>query len=104
MTEAGYDSKKKWKVLKTELKIQKTNENIDEILDNDVIINTEQEIANKFKSHFETCAQNLANDLPNSGECELLFDQYPVMQFKHITSVELGNIINFKNQAVVLIF
>ena len=94
MHEAGYDSKKKWNVLKTELKIQKTNENIDEILENDIIINTEQEIANTFKSHFETCAQNLANDLPSSGECEILFEQYPEMQFKHVTSLELEKIIN----------
>ena len=68
--------------------------NIDEILDNDIIINTEQEIANTFKSHFETCAQNLANDLPSSGECEILFEQYQEMQFKHVTSLELEKIIN----------
>lgn len=94
LQDAGHDSKKKWNILKTELKLQTTKDEIDELMENDTLITKEQDIANAFKNHFETCAEKLANSLPNSGECQLLFEQYPNMQFRHITSLELEKTIN----------
>ena len=93
MKEAGCDSKKKWRILKKEMKINTDNEEIDKIITNDNTITDKKEISCIFKEHFENCAQKLANNLPQTGECKILFDQYPSLDFKLITPKELEETI-----------
>jgi len=52
LDKSGNDSKKKWNVLKTELKIKNSSEEISKLLVNGSTITTPAEIANKFKTHF----------------------------------------------------
>jgi len=89
-----HDSKKKWKVLKEELKINTEKETIDSIQVNGELITEKTLIAKKFKEHFETCAIKLANEVPNSGENEILIDQKPEWEFREITEAHLLKIIN----------
>ncbi len=75
LIKSGNDSKKKWNILKTELKLKTTNEEISKLCVNGTDVIDPKEIANNFKTHFETCATTLANSVPNTGECEILIDQ-----------------------------
>jgi hypothetical protein len=77
MIETGADTKKKWKVLKEELKINSIKERITSINSNGQIITDKIEIAKTFKNHFQTCATKLAQGIQEQGECEILCEQQP---------------------------
>ncbi len=89
MIESGHEGKKKWRVLKTELKINQSREKIKSVHINNSVISNPSEIAIKFKEHFETCATKLANEVPDSGENEILFEQKPDWGFNVITEEKL---------------
>jgi len=89
MKESGHDGKKKWRVLKMELKINESRETIKTVQHNNNLVTNIDEIAKKFKEHFETCATKLANEVPDSGENEILFDQKPDWSFTKITEAKL---------------
>ncbi len=92
--ESGQDSKKKWKVLKDELKLSKNKDEIDKLQINGVTITDKNEIANSFKNHFQSCATELANNIVDNGECDILTEQKPDWKFKKITEIELLKIID----------
>jgi len=89
MKESGHDGKKKWRVLKTELKINQSREKIKSVHINNSVISNPNEIAIKFKEHFETCATKLASEVPDTGENEILFEQKPDWGFNVITEEKL---------------
>ena len=92
--ESGADSRKKWRVLKDELKLTEKKEVISSIRINDTTINEKSGIAKAFKDHFETCATNLASEIQTNGDCEILFDQQQDWGFRPITLTELIKIID----------
>jgi len=94
IAESGQDSKKKWRVLKEELKIHQTQESNSAINLNGNLITDSVEIARSFKEHFETCAIKLANDVPQSGDNEIITEQKPDWQFHPINEVKLNKIID----------
>ncbi len=94
MIETGADTKKKWKVLKEELKIDNIKESITSINSNGQIITDKIEIAKTFKNHFQTCATKLAQGIQEQGDCEILCEQQPEWGFKIITERELIKIID----------
>jgi len=75
LEEAGSDSKKKWRVLKDEMKMSEDRDEITKLTRDNITITGGKNIAIEFKKHFETCANALAENIPNSGECEILFNQ-----------------------------
>jgi len=88
------NSKKKWRELKAELKLSQADNNITSLSINNESITDNQKMAEAMKNHFETCATNLANDVPNSGPCEILTEQQPEWGFNPITQTELLKIID----------
>ena len=95
LTESGSDSRKKWRVLKTELKLKESKDEIKSIrVQDNIIITEKKEISRAFKDHFQTCATKLANEIPNGGDCEILFDQQADWGFKPITLIDLIKIID----------
>ena len=93
LTESGTDSKKKWRVLKEELKLKTAKDKIDVINDNGLITD-KTKIAESFKKHFESCATKLAQTVRDTGECEILTEQQPEWGFHAITETELIKIID----------
>ncbi len=91
---AGSNSKKKWRVLKDELKMKGKDDGIESIKINDIEISEKSRIAQEFKKHFETCAKKLADEVPDSGDCNILIDQQNEWGFKHINQKELIEIID----------
>ena len=87
-------SKKKWNVLKTELKLVTKDDGITKIrIDNSDVTN-KSDIAKAFKNHFETCALKLAEQVPDSGECEILTEQQAEWGFEPINFTDLVKIID----------
>jgi hypothetical protein len=93
MNSCSTNSKKKWRVLKSELKLSTERENIETININGKLITSKDEIAKGFRDHFETCAQKLVEGVTESGECEILLEQQPEWGFKRISETELLRII-----------
>ena len=89
ITECGVDSKKKWRTLKEELKINTNKDEIDKLLVDNNIITDKKDIAKSFRDHFETCALKLADNIPDQGECEILIEQQPEWSFQKITRKDL---------------
>ncbi len=89
MKESGHDGKKKWRVLKNELKLNQTREEIKSIQHDGNVVTDKNEIATKFKEHFETCASNLANNVPDGGANEILIEQKPDWFFSEINEEKL---------------
>jgi hypothetical protein len=69
-------------------------ENIDKLRVNNQDLTSKKEIAEGFRSHFETCALKLANEVPQSGECEILINQQNEWGLKRISKPELEKIID----------
>jgi len=92
--EAGSDSKKKWRTLKQEMKMNEERHEISTITSAGNTITNRDEIAKEFKKHFETCANALAANVPNAGECEVLIDQQEQWGFHTITEAELLKVID----------
>ncbi len=93
LKDAGNCGKKKWKVLKKELFLEKSNNKIDSIVVDNVKISDKQDIATSFKNHFQTCAANLANNLPPAGNTVDIMTQGNNWSFKPITELELTKLI-----------
>ena len=94
LLEPDATSKKKWNVLKTELKLVSKNDGITKIrVDNSEITN-KTDIAKAFKTHFESCALKLAEQVPDSGECEILTEQQAEWGFDPINFADLTKIID----------
>jgi len=91
--ECGANSKKKWRTLKEELKIASNKDDIETIRVNNEHIENKKDIAKAFKEHFETCASKLAENIPDTGECEVLIEQQPEWSFHKISRKELLDII-----------
>jgi len=85
--ESGQDSKKKWKVLKDELKISQTRDEIVKLNINGESITDKKEIARSIKNHFQSCATELANNIDDNSECEILTNQKPDWKFRKITEI-----------------
>jgi len=94
LLDAGTNTKQKWKVLKDELKITAERELIDEIQHGDEIITSKKDIAEIFKHHFQTCAEDLARNIPNRGDCNILMEQEESWAFQQVTELELIKIID----------
>ncbi len=94
LQEAGSCGKKKWKVLKKQLFLEKSKIEIDSVTVNNNILTNRMDIAKSFKNHFETCALNLANNLPPSGNTAEIMQQGDTWSFKTTTEVEIVEIIN----------
>ncbi len=89
LEESGTDSKRKWRVLKDELKLSHDKDSIDKINVDGIVITDKERIAKSFKKHFETCATKLANNVTNSGECEILINQKQEWGFKTVQEKEI---------------
>jgi len=99
LRDSGTDGKKKWKAIKSSLHLETSNEKVTEIKIGDRLLHSETEIALAFKTHFETCAKNLAKDLPDGHDTSVVMAQGNPWGLKHTTSVELFKIIrSLKNK------
>lgn len=94
LIEAGTNSKQKWKILKDELKLTTSKDAIDEIEHRDEIITDRKRIAETFKYHFQTCAEDLAKNIPNSGPLSILMDQQDFWSFDNVTEIAVEKAIN----------
>jgi len=90
---AGTNSKKKWDTLKEELLLKTSKEEILEIRANNKLETDPTKIAQLFKNHFETCATELANNLPNGQEDFSNIEQVPGWTFEKTDSREIVKII-----------
>ena len=93
LNEAGTNGKKKWKVIKQGLLLEKDQQKITEIEANNVRITNDVDIAVAFKSHFETCATKLAENLPPGQDTSGVMPQGESWSFKHTTELELVKLI-----------
>jgi hypothetical protein len=93
INEAGNCGKKKWKVLKKELLLEKDTNKIAGILVNDELIENEYKIAESFKNHFETCATNLASNLPPSRDTSTIMNPGAEWSFTKINERDIVRII-----------
>jgi ribosomal protein L30/L7E len=93
MVDAGNCGKKKWRVLKKELLLEKENKSIDSITVNDSKITNKNRIAEEFKKHFETCAASLADNLPPPKDTSNIMQQGNTWSFKTIAESDLVKII-----------
>jgi len=90
---AGTNSKKKWQTLKEELLLTKDREEINKVKINNREITDPDEIAKAFKGHFETCAVDLANNLPNGSPDLSKIEEGDNWTFEKTGSVEIIKII-----------
>ena len=93
MLDAGNNGKKKWKVLKESLLLEKQGSSILEITNNNKLETDKQEIANCFTNHFRTCATKLAESLPPGQETVNIIPKGNNWSFKHTSEIELVKII-----------
>jgi len=91
--EAGTNGKLKWKVIKQGLLLEPEKTRIDEICINGIFQKTEESIAKAFKDHFETCAINLTEGLPQGVDTSVSMPQGVPWSFKPTNEVELRKII-----------
>jgi len=94
LIKSGSNSKKKWKVLKDELKMKGKDDVVDALKVQDIEITDKSLIAKAFKTHFETCAKKLADEVPDSGECNILIDQQDEWGFTNTSPQEIIEIID----------
>ena len=90
---AGNNGKLKWKVIKAGLNMQKSKESILEVNLNGNLISDKNEIAAAFKSHFETCATDLAVGLPQGNDTSSVMPQGENWSFEPTTTIDLLKII-----------
>ena len=99
MEEAGGSGKKKWKVLKEKLLIEKESIKINEICKDGVFLTNKEDIASAFKNHFETCASNLSQGLPQGHDTSVVMPLGDSWQLEHTNEIELLKIIkSLKNK------
>jgi hypothetical protein len=96
---AGSNGKAKWKAIRQGLLLQSSNEKITKISSNGSDFTTDPEIAKAFKTHFETCASNLARDLPEGRDTAVIMPQGDEWEFKTVTIADVIKIIrSLKNK------
>ena len=93
MADAGNNGKKKWKVLKEGLLLEKQSNRILEITNNNKLETNKNEIANCFTNHFRTCATKLAESLPPGQETVNIIPQGNIWSFQHTSEIGLVKII-----------
>jgi len=93
MKEAGNSGKKKWKVLKESLLLEKEKVRIEEIKANGISLKSDVEIAEAFKNHFKNCASELTRGLPQGEDTSVLVPQGEPWSFLKTNRVELIKII-----------
>jgi hypothetical protein len=93
MEQAGTNSKKKWQTLKEELLLTKDKEEINKVIYNNRQESNKENIAKAFKCHFETCAVELANNLPNGNPDYSKIVDGDKWTFDKTNSIELIKII-----------
>ena len=91
---AGNDGKKKWKVIKQGLLLEKENKKITELVIDGHKIENNQIIANKFKTHFETCALSLADNLPPSRDTCNIMEDGNNWSFSTVSEADIVKIIS----------
>ena len=93
LNEAGTNGKKKWKAIKSHLNIERSKPIIENIVVDNTTLTSKTDIAKAFKDHFETCAEKLAENLPNGRNTATIMPQGPTWSFKYTTEIELLKII-----------
>jgi len=97
--EAGGSGKKKWKVLKDKLFLQKEISKITEICENGTFLTDEVEISHAFRDHFETCAARLAEGLPPGEDTSVVMPQGSEWSLECVNEQTIINIIkSLKNK------
>ncbi len=94
LLEAGGSGKKKWKVLKEKLMLQKSSEKIKEICVNGSFLTDENDIAKAFKEHFETCATKLSEGLPEGEDTSAAMEQGDEWHLEHTNEQQIVKIIH----------
>ena len=94
LVKSGVDYKKKWRILKSELKLSKKRDDIEAIQKEGELITGKKNIAKEFKNHFETCATKLASGVTASQDCEILIEQQDDWEFKETNVTELIKVID----------
>ena len=94
LVQAGNDGRKKWQCIKDTLLIQPKNNSIAEIVKNGVLLKEKKEVAEAFKNHFENCATELTEGLPQGHDTSSAMQQGPAWKFKQTTEMEIVEIIN----------
>jgi hypothetical protein len=93
LARAGNNGKKKWKAIKETFLLEKEQEIITEININNRIITDDMELAQVFKSHFETCATKLTDGLPEGSDTSSVMTKGTDWKFKLTSELELIKII-----------
>jgi len=93
LNEAGTNGKKKWKVIKSHLNVERSKPVIENIVVDNQTLTSKHDIAKAFKHHFETCAEKLAENLPIGRNTATIMPQGPTWSFKNTTEIELLKII-----------
>ena len=93
MVNAGTNSKKKWQTLKDELLLTPTKDEISSVRLPDKQETDPTRISISFKNHFETCAMELANNLPNGQPNYDNIENGETWSFDNTSSAEIVKII-----------
>jgi len=99
LKDAGTNGREKWKVIKTKLLLESSKQSIDTILVDGKLLTTKEEIADAFKTHFETCALKLAENLPQGEDTSAIMPTGPNWSFKQVSYIDILKIIrSMKNK------
>ena len=93
MANAGTNSKKKWQTLKDELLLTPAKDEISSVRLTDKQETDPTRISTSFKNHFETCAMELANNLPNGQPNYENIEDGETWLFDNTSSTEIVKII-----------
>ena len=94
LEQARNNGRKKWQCIKDTLLIQPTDQSITEVVKNGVLLKNKVEIANSFKDHFERCATELTEGLPQGQDTSTVMQQGQTWKFNPTSEVEIVEIIN----------
>ena len=99
LSNAGTDGRKKWKVIKQHLHLESSRVTIESLEVNGEVITSKADIAKSFKTHFETCAQKLAENLPQGQDTSSIMQGGEQWSFRHTSVADLLKIIrSLKNK------
>jgi len=93
LQKAGINGKAKWKAIKSHLHLERSKPQIDELVVDNESITSKTDIAKAFKSHFETCAKKLAENLPPGCNTAMVIPQGEPWSFKSCNESDLLKII-----------
>jgi len=99
LLEAGLNGKKKWRVIKSHLHLEKSISAIDSIKVDGRTITDQKQIAEAFKEHFSSCASKLADGLPPGEDTSTIMQNGDNWSFKRVTVADTLKIIrSLKNK------